>query len=795
MPSFLWPIILLLLVVAGVVVVYLIMQTKKKGAVTRALNMSLFLVRVPKKAMQEGQQEKDLISVSEQMLAGFHNLSDKGMNQMLYGAPYIALEMAVDDVGEETSFYVAVPKDFEAVAEKQIHGFYPEAEVERAKDYNIFNPKGASAGAIISMKQDHLLPFQTYQHLPVDPLNAILNSMSKLQKEGEGAAIQLLLQPAQGKTDLATKIAQEIQVGYPFKEALGRAKGKKKKEEDEENKQRPQAAPADLEIAKLIQEKAAKTSYNVNVRLVTSAGDQTRADQMLTDMEGSIAQYAAPSMNSLKVTKQKGSALEKLFYNFSFRIFEGSKTMLMSAEEVTSLYHFPTPLTSAPKVQQVKTKSAEPPANLPTEGIILGINKYRGEEKEIRLAPDDRRRHMYIIGQTGTGKSTLMKNMVPQDIEDGHGVCIVDPHGDFAEYVLSRIPEHRKDDVIYFSPGDTARPLGLNMLEIDPSKPEQKSFVANDLMKILMTIYPDVGEAFGPMFQQYFKNSVMLLLDDYETEVPTIAEIPRILADTDFRRDKLSRETNPIVKNFWEQEAEKAGGEAALANMVPYITSKLSPFLTNEYVRPIIGQQKSSFDFRQVMDEGKILIVNLSKGLIGEENAKLLGGMVVSKLFVNALSRVDLPEDQRKDFYLYMDEFQNFTTDSISAILSEARKYKLNLVMAHQFIGQLPDEIKNAVFGNVGSMIAFRVGTDDAEFLANKFAPVFDLQDLSDVENYNARAKLLINNQTTSPFGIYVPKEIEGSEETKNIIKESSSQKYGRNREEIEKEISTRLRL
>ncbi len=795
MPSFLWPIILLLLVVAFLVVIYLIfMEMKKKAGVQRALNMSLFLVRVPRESIPEGKQEKDLINVGEQLLSGFHKLRDEMIDQFLYGAPHVGLEMAVHHTQEETHFYIAVPRDFEAVAEKQIHGFYPTAEVERVKDYNVFNSQGASAGSVLSFTQNALLPFQTYQNLPTDPLNPILNSMSKLQAEGEGAAVQILLRPVASEKGLATKVAQEIQAGYPFKEALKRAKGTKKKEE--EKVQRPPATPIDMEIAKSIQEKAAKQNYKVNIRLVASAADQVRADQIIGELEGAVAQFSAPSMNSLSVKRLSGAALEKMFYNFSFRIFDDSKALRMSTEEINSLYHFPTPFTAAPKVKSLKAKGAEPPSNLPHEGIILGTNVFRGQESLIRMSVDDRRRHLYVIGQTGTGKTTIMKNMVPQDIENGNGVCVVDPHGDFAEYVLSIIPENRKDDVIYFSPGDIQRPLGLNMLEIDPTKPEQKTFVTNELLKILMAIYPDVSEAFGPMFEQYFKNSVLLLLDDYETEVPTLAEIPRVLADADFRRDKLSRETNPIVKNFWEQEAEKAGGEAALANMVPYITSKLNPFLTNEYVRPIVGQQKSAFNFREVIDSKKILIVNLSKGLIGDTNANLLGTMVVSRLLMAALSRADTSDkDQLNDFYLYIDEFQNVTTDSVSTILSEARKYKLNLIVAHQFIKQLKEGIRDAVFGNVGSMVAFRVGVDDAEFLKNQFGPVFNENDLSNIDNFSAHVKLLIDNQTTDPFNIRITKEKEGSSETMNSVKELAFQKYGCDRDEVEKEIATRLRL
>ena len=354
------------------------------------------------------------------------------------------------------------------------------------------------------------------------------------------------------------------------------------------------------------------------------------------------------------------------------------------------------------------------------------------------------------------------------------------------------VPANRVEDVIYFNPSDIERPLGLNMLEINPAKPEQKTFVANEMLAIVKALYKDLPEAFGPMFEQYFKNAILLLLDDYANEVPTLAEIPKVLANEEYRRDKLSRETNPLVKSFWEQEAEKAGGEASLANMVPYITSKLNPFLANDYVRPIICQTKSAFNFRDVIDSQKILVVNLSKGRIGDINANLLGMIIVSKLLMASLSRVDTSEDQRKDFYLYIDEFQNFTTESIATILSEARKYRLNLIIAHQFIKQLQESIKNAVFGNVGSMAVFRIGAEDAEVIKNQFEPVFTYQDLMNIDNFNCYVKLLIANQTTRPFSIKTILEKEGNMEIADAIKEISRLKFGRQREEIEGELKMR---
>ncbi|OGN09676.1 MAG: hypothetical protein A3C61_02720 [Candidatus Yanofskybacteria bacterium RIFCSPHIGHO2_02_FULL_39_10] len=428
--------------------------------------------------------------------------------------------------------------------------------------------------------------------------------------------------------------------------------------------------------------------------------------------------------------------------------------------------------------------------------MILGKNIYRGEERLVRMLDADRSRHLYTIGQTGTGKTTLMKSMLRQDIENGKGICLIDPHGEFAEFVLSIIPKNRIEDVIYFDPGDIERPMGLNMLEIDPKHPEQKTRVIDELFGIFDKLY-DLKTTGGPMFEKYFKNAALLLLDDYEHEIPTLADISRVMVNSQYRADKLSRETNPLVKEFWQLEAEKAGGEASLANMAPYISSKVTAFVFNEFLRPVINQKKSAFNFREVMDNQKILVINLSKGRIGDLNANLLGMVIVGKLLMAALSRVDIADEKmRKDFYLYIDEFQNFTTDSIGIILSEARKYHLDLILAHQFIKQLKEGTRDAVFGNVGSIVAFRIGPDDSEFMKNKFEPVFSPQDLMNIDNLNAYVNLLINGQTSRPFNIKLDTTGvfgAGSSEIGEGVKQMSRFKYGRPRDEIEKEIQDRV--
>lgn len=770
---------------------------RDRGSVARGLAMSLFLVTLPRGGSSEEsarKSDKELIGVMEQLLNSMTNLHASGWNKFLYGEPYIALELAVHHLGEEIHFYVAVPRAYEQVFEKQVHGLYPEAQVERAKEYNIFNPGGVHAGAYLKLTGSEILPFKTYTHLESDPLGQVVTALSKLQREGEGAALQILVRPShrQDIPKLAQKVAQEMQRGNEFRKALSLArKGPAKQAEKGPAIEGPPkvVTPFEDEILKLLQSKASRPLFDVNIRVLVSAQDDTRAEQLFQSATAAFSQFSLPDLNGFRVSRMRERALQTLAFDFSFRSFSRGNTLHLSSEEVASLYHFPLPTTQAPKIKSLKSKMAEPPANLPDHGVVLGINAFRGQEREVRLTDADRRRHIYVIGQTGTGKSSLMKRMIAQDMQAGKGVCVIDPHGDLAEYVLSRVPQERTDNVIHFDPGDIERPMGLNMFEIDPNRPEQKTMVINELFGIIEKLY-DLKISGGPMFEKYFKNACLLLLDDYAHDVPVLADISRVLINSKYRADKLARETNPLVREFWQLEAEKAGGEASLANMAPYVSSKIDTFVSNEFLRPIINQKKSAFNLRDVIDNQKILVVNLSKGRIGDINANLLGMVIVGKLLMAALARVDIAdENMRKDFCLYIDEFQNFTTDSIATILSEARKYRVNLVIAHQFIKQLKESIRDAVVGNVGSMIAFRVGADDAEFLKNQFAPIFDIQDLLNIDNFNAHVKLLIQDQTSRPFTMQTIREEEGNSALASSLKEASRTRYGRPRSEVEKEI------
>jgi len=440
------------------------------------------------------------------------------------------------------------------------------------------------------------------------------------------------------------------------------------------------------------------------------------------------------------------------------------------------------------QLKTAKSSAAPAPVGLPQEGTLLGINRYRADETKVYIGDEDRLRHFYTIGQTGTGKSTLLKNMIIQDIARGNGVCMIDPHGIDILDVLARIPKEREQDVIYFDPAFTERPMGLNMLEYDRRFPEQKTFVVNELFNIFQKLYGSVPESMGPMFEQYFRNATMLVIEDPDSG-STLLDVSRVLSNKEFRQMKLAKCTNPVVVQFWREIAEKAGGEGALANIVPYITSKFDVFLANDIMRPIIAQEKSSFNFREIMDEKKILLVNLSKGRLGDINANLIGLILVGKILMAALSRADSVGTNLPAFYLHIDEFQNITTPSISTILSEARKYKLSLSIAHQFIGQLEENIKNAVFGNVGTIVAFRVGADDAEYLAKQFEPVFTANDLMNVDNRNAYIKMLVQGRPAKPFNIEtlaIPQAVGADVET---LRRESYGKYGRDRYEVEAEI------
>jgi predicted ribonuclease YlaK len=778
---------------------------REKDELWKPLHMTLFEVSLPEATEEEKKKQlKELVSGMQQFYAGMLSISgDNGAS----GPGWFSIEIANANGSEEFVFYVSVPTSRKELFEKQILAVFPSAHVHEHKDdYNIFNEKGVAVASYAELGRHPLYPLKSYEEFDVDPLNAILNAFSKIDKEGEGAAIQIVIGSKQDHyskecAKAIEKIRKGVKVEHALKEIDGGIAGmvfndmksafKSQKTIDKEKEEKEKRAQAhDQTAVEQFTRKLKSPFVSINIRVVASAATDGEAEGILHDLESGFNQFENGHGNSIKWNKVSNNKLADVLEKFSLRTFEVKEEMIFNLEELTTVLHFPASNVgrAAPQLKQSKAGTAPAPIDLAKDGIVLGVNRHRGAELTIYMSQEDRMRHFYVIGQTGAGKTALLKNLIVQDMKAGQGVCFIDPHGSDVVDILANVPANRYEDVVYFDPASIDRPMALNMLEYDVRSPEQKTFVVNEMFSIFQKLYGGVPESMGPIFEQYFRNATGLVVEDPETGC-TLLDVSRVMSNKAFRDLKISRCKNPVIVQFWREIAEKAGGEASLANVVPYITSKFDVFLANEIMRPIIAQEKSSFNMRDIMDKKKILLVNLSKGRLGDINSHLIGLILVGKILMAALSRVDSFGKEMPDFFLYLDEFQNITTDSISTILSEARKYRLGMTIAHQFIGQLDDKIKNSVFGNVGSMAAFRVGVEDAEFLEKQFAPVFTTNDLINLDNRNAYVRLLSNGRTTKPFSIYTLDKDIGNAAQIDKLKELSSLMFGRPRAEVEAEI------
>lgn len=820
-----WALIILAVLVIAAVILYFWYRNKTsiKHNAKRFLESVFLEIQVPKdvsdkdSSREPQKEEKDIIGVAEQLFASLSGTSEhsKGVRGFLHPNEHISFEIV--SIDKKISFYVNCPRHLRDMVEKQVHAQYPKAHIEEVKYYNIFKPNCSVAAAEFGLQKKYYYPIRTYKTLETDPLNAVTNSLSKLSAE-EAGAVQLVISPAgEAWRGEANRIASSIQQGKSPKEAeqgqlskVARDIGKsffkdKKKTEDQykrndlSGRDRPvQLTPMQQEIIKRLEEKASRAGFGVNLRMVVSAVDKSSAENHIRNLLSSLMQYSMPPFNGLKVKKiSEGQVVT----DFIYRVFHHpGKSMILNTEELTSLWHLPTRFTETPNIKWLGAKRAPAPTNISDDGIVLGLNSYRGVESTIKLSPKDRMRHFYIIGRTGTGKSEFIKNLAIQDVKNGEGLAVIDPHGDLAEGILEHVPKSRAEDVIYFNPSDTERPMGLNMLEV--KRPEMQDFAVQEMIEIFYKLFPP--EMIGPMFEHNMRNVMLTLMAD-RNNPGTIAEIPRMFTDQEYQREKVSRVTDPVVRNFWEKEMAKTS-DFHKSEMLGYLISKVGRFVENEMMRNIIGQTRNAFDFREIMDQGKILIVNLSKGMTGEVNSKLLGLILVSKLQMAALSRADKPESERRPFYLYVDEFQNFVTDSFATILSEARKYQLGLIIAHQYLGQLSaakpgssaqdSSVRDAVFGNVGTMACFRIGVEDAETMAKEFEPVFNEFDLVNIERFQAYVKLMINGTTSRPFNMgTLPPAEGGSAEIASAVKQLSRMKFGRAREQVVADIMERSQL
>jgi hypothetical protein len=802
----------------------------------RSTNMVFLRVMLPKKEGKEekeaeGEQfgtSKDFIKnsgIMTQLLEALHAVISPKLIDKITGQKFFSFEYAV--LNGQIYFYVVTHYSLQEIFEKQITAFYPDADIERVDDYNIFKPDSKHSATVMKFSKPNYYPFKTYQRQGDDPVNNILNAFSKL-KEDEGAVIQVVLRPkGTGWQSKGRKRAEKIFRGEKKKSwyqyfnpitfigtlvsiLFQGPTAENLSENVDLAKGSTRTTPLTDETVKAMEEKNTKPGFDARIRVVTSAPTHHRALQLLDVVKTSTQVCNAPHLNSLTFTRYH--FVPRLIRHFIYRslhrtiyqLFSFNK-MILCSEEVASIFHFPSAkYNNVPGVAWQRFKTARAPDDIPKPGkdtIHVGYNLYRGERREIHMMEKDRFRHLYIIGQTGTGKSVLLEQLAKQDIQSGRGCCIVDPHGDLVDSCLGWIPRERADDVIVFDPSDMERPMGLNMLEADT--PEEKDFIALEAMNMMIGLFGD--EIFGPRIQDYFRNGCLTLMDD--PDGGALTDIVRLFTDDAWQQMKVAKVKNPIVKSFWVNQMAQTG-QREKQEMIPYFAAKFGAFITNTLMRNIIGQTKSAFRFDEVMDSGKILLVKLSKGLIGDINANLLGMIFVNKIQVAAMRRQQKAKETRVPYYLYVDEFQNFITDSFESILSEARKYRLGLIIAHQYIDQLiksnlgkgsDEKVKNAVFGNVGTMLNFKIGAKDAEYVAKEMAPIFSENDVINLEGFNTCIKLSIDNMISKPFSMKTVKYWEEAphekpdKELSEALVQLSRLKYGRDAEFVNREIIRRI--
>ncbi|TSC64042.1 MAG: hypothetical protein G01um101493_259, partial [Microgenomates group bacterium Gr01-1014_93] len=720
--------VLFLTAILGLIVYlwkFLVGFIKYKDREKQSLEFVLLQIIVPR-------DNEIKIDAAEQLFSTFASI--KKSTGKIFGAftpqPHISFEIVA--LHESIRFLISCHKSHRDLVEKQINGAYPDAEIKEVPEYNIFSEEGQTAYASFKLRAQNFFPIKTYKDLPTDPLSAVTSALAKMQP-GEGAVIQMLISPSDNK----------------WKDS-----GKKwlKKEKDPGTAEKPKAPP-DAKQIEAVENKLSKPGFSTVVRIVVSSTTKDSAKAHLSNIRATFEQFNGPfnGFSGAKIRSEKGFMTD-FIYRF-LPMF--TKPFVLTADELSSIFHFPNKSIETPYVSWLSAKRAPAPEKIPTSGLYLGRSVFRGIIRPVYLSEGDRQRHMYIIGRTGTGKTELLKSAMLQDIHAGKGIAFIDPHGDAAEEILQLIPPQRAEDVIYFDPSDGDRPFGMNMLEAYSE--DQKHFVVANIIGLMYKLFdPNKTGIIGPRFEHGVRNAMLTAMSKPGS---TFVEVMRIMTDANFVKELLPLVQDPIVRRYWTDQIAQTT-DFHKSEVLDYTVSKFGRFVTNKMMRNIIGQSVSSFNLRKVMDEGKILIVNLSKGKIGEENSNFLGLILVPKILAAAMSRSDVPEDQRRDFYLYVDEFQNFATDTFADILSEARKYKLNLIVANQFIGQMPEEIKNAVFGNVGTIISFRVGVTDANYLQHEFAPTFSENDLVNIERYHAYIKTIVHSEPVPPFSLDTTKDI-----------------------------------
>jgi len=759
---------LLILFLIGVLAVfgYMFLQwLKHRRREDYALEFVTLLVRLPR-------DNEIKVDAAEQMFTGLYSLKKSGFLKFFTPEDIFSFEIVA--LQEKIELHVNCPRKIRDLVEKQIHGAYPQADIKEIDEVNIFNEKGKVAFTTLKLDQADYLPIKTYKDLPTDGLSLITSAMSKMG-HGDGAILQIVLEPS-------SKNWQKKGRSY--------ISNQKKREAD------PDTAtyghdPKEMEA---ISTKSEKPGFRVAIRIVVSADNLSLAESHLNNIKGSFSQFRS-GYNSFKQARFFLKHLFMIDFIYRYMPLFNNTAMILNSEELATIFHFPNKTVETHHINWLNAKNAPAPNEIPSEGLYMGQSFYRGQERPVYMSLQDRQRHMYIVGKTGTGKSEYLKELILQDIEDGHGVCAIDPHGDFVEDILELMPPERAEDVIYFNPSDLARPMGMNIMEAETE--DQMHFVAGSVINLMYKLYdPHRTGIIGPRFEHAIRNAMLTIMS---RPGATFVELVRVLTDSKLVEEYLPYVKDPMVKRYWTDQMAQTS-DFHKSEVLDYIVSKFGRFVTNKTMRNIIGQPKSAFNFREAMDTKKIILCNLSKGILGEEDAKFLGLILVPKVLTAAMSRQDAPMEERPDFFLYVDEFQNFATEDFAVILSEARKYRLNLIVANQYISQIDEEVKNAVFGNVGTMVSFRIGVTDANFLQHEFVPIFNETDLTNVEKYHVYMKTIVKNEPVPPFSMSLMKDMDTQNARKNpklaeMIKELSRLKYGVDREQVEAEIKVRANL
>ena len=805
-------VVILIMIVAAILLVAIVFGAKiskmrKAKKYERGLKMVPLLIHLPPSTedIEAGSRdERDIaneaISKAQVMYSILSSTITKGLKTRIYGQRHFSFEIiATNGI---IRYYAIVPAVLTETVKQAVQSAYPSARLEEKREENIFKGGGgvnAVTGAELTLNKESFLPIATYEETKRDAQMAMLTALSGLN-QGEGAAVQILFRPAQKIWfDKAKQYIDDLSKGKKTTTTIGGGFGSLAVDilkapfevpgEHEKTEQTTISGVKQDEIT-AVTNKMKYPVFETLVRVIASSASESRSQAISNSIVSAFSQFNSPELNSFSVDPARD--IRKFVIDYTFRFFPiGTNRSVLNSVELASIFHLPEqsaiPTTS---VERQLVKQVDGPAKLATEGLFLGTNEYRGQKKAIYLQEKDRRRHTYVIGQTGMGKSVFLENLAFQDMCDGRGFAFIDPHGDAVEALLKRVPEERLDDVIYFDPADIEHPVGMNMFEFTDE--DQKDFIVQEGISMLQSLFDPQNQGFfGPRGQHMFRNAALLLMSD--PAGATFIDIPQCFTDPEFVKSKLKYVTDKAVYDYWTKEFPASQKSSDAGEVITWFSSKWGPFIANTIMKNTLGQVKSGFNIREIMDNKKIFLVNLSKGRLGDVNANLLGMIFVMKFQQAAMSRQDIPEDQRQDFCLYVDEFQNFATDSFESILSEARKYRLNLIVANLFMTQLTDKIREALLGNVGTIICGRIGVTDAELMVKAFTPTFTAEDLTKTPNFAAVAKVMMFDMPSAPFTIQLPPPMgEPNDELMESLKAYSATKYGKTRAEVEKEINDR---